>query len=113
MKQLLSISTSDLARLKRRETAGISQYSPILIGDQAVAMAKFMAENAIPTAQLEMALAEKADNASLPFFFIRHDEGFTRFLVTPGNLRAGVYVSTPKTLSRDGLVGLFEYCRNN
>ena len=110
MKQNLSISPRDLARLKRREAAGHFQYSPILIGDQAVAMAKFMAEDEIPTAQLEMALAEKAENTSLPFFYIRHDEGFTRFIVTPGNLLAGVYVSTPKTLSKDGLVELFQYC---
>ena len=110
MKQNLSISTSDLSRLKRRQAVG--HYSPIFIGDQAVALANFMAEDAMPTATLEMALAEKADNASLPFFFIRHDASFTRFQVTPGNILAGAYLTTPKTLTVDGLVGLFEYCSN-
>ena len=109
-KQNLSISTRDLARLKRLSVAGHNQYSPILIGDHAVAMAKFMAENEIPTVQLEMALAEKADDASLPLFFVRYDDGFTRFHVTPGNMLAAAYLLTPKTLSDDGLAGLFTYC---
>ena len=110
MKQRLTISTHDLIRLKRREAAG--HYSPILIGDQAVAMANFMAEDAMPTATLEMALAEKADNALLPFFYVRHDAGFTRFHVTSGNMLAAAYLSTPKTLTVDGLAGLFAYCSN-
>jgi len=112
MNRKLTISSSDLSRLKRRAAAGHFQYSPIFVGDQAVAMANFMAEDAMPTTQLEMALAEKADNTALPFFFIRHDEGFTRFQVTPGNMLAAAYLSTPKTLTVDGLAGLFEYCRN-
>ena len=113
MKQNLTLSSRDLIRLKRREDAGQNQYSPIFIGDHAVAMAKFMAENEVPTAQLEMALAEKADDVSLPFFYVRHNADFTRFLVTPGNLLAGSYLSKTKTLSEDGLVGLFAYCGNN
>jgi hypothetical protein len=112
MPQNLMLSTSDLVSLKRREDAGCAQYSPIFIGDHAVAMAKFMAENEIPTAQLEMALAEKADDASLPFFYVRHNENFTRFHVTPGNVLAGAYLSRTKILSEDGLVGLFQYCSN-
>ena len=113
MRKNLMLSTSDLVRMMRRENAGGNQYSPILIGDQVVAMAKFMAENAIPTAQLEMALAEKAENADLPLFYIRHDEYCTRFQVTPGNMLAAKYLSSPKTLNEDGLVGLFAYCRND
>ena len=88
-------------------------YSPIFIGDRAVALAKFMAEGESPTATLEMALAEKADNDSLPLFYIRHDSDFTRFHVTPGNMSAVRYLLTPKTLSEDGLAGLFQYCSNH
>ena len=112
MKQNLSLSSRDLSQLKRRESTGHSQYSPILIDDHAVAMAKFMAEDEIPTATLEMALAETAENTELPFFYVRHDASFTRFQVTPGNLLAGAYLSRPKTLSVDGLAGLFQYCGN-
>ena len=112
MKQNLSISPRDLVRLKRRENAGYNQYSPIFVGDEPVAIAKFMAEDAMPTASLEMALAEKAENSSLPFFYIRHDANFTQFQVTPGNVLAGAFLSTTKTLSEDGLVGLFGYCSN-
>ena len=75
-------------------------------------MAKFMAADAMPTAQLEMALAEKAENATLPFFFVRHNEDFTQFHVSPGNLLAGAFLSRTKTLSEDGLARLFEYCSN-
>jgi hypothetical protein len=75
-------------------------------------MAKFMAENEVPTAQLEMALAEKAENSSLTFFYVRHNENFTRFHVTPGNVLAGAYLSRTKTLNEDGLVGLFQYSSN-
>ena len=112
MPQNLMLSTRDLVNLKRRENAGYAQYSPIFIGDHVVAMAKFIAENEISTPQLEMALAENAENSSLPFFYVRHDENFTRFHVTPGNVLAGAYLSRTKTLSEDGLVGLFQYCSN-
>ena len=105
-KQNLSISTRDLARL-RRQTA---EYSPIIIGNRTVAMAKFMAENEVPTATLEMALADTADDASLPLFYVRHDDRFTRFHVTPGNMLAAAYLMSPQTLSEDGLAGLFQYC---
>ena len=106
------LSTRDLIRLTRWENAGHLPYSPILIGDQVVALAKFMAENEVSIATIEVALAEKADNASLPFFFVRHDEDFTRFHVTPGNVLAGEYLSRTKTLNEDGLVELFQYCGN-
>ena len=77
-------------------------------------MAMFMAENEIPTDTLEMALAEKAGGDELPLFYIRHDPGFTSFQVTPGNLHAGLYLLATKTLSMDGLTGLFTYlCNNN
>ena len=112
MKQNLLLSPCDLVRLKRREAAEHNQYSPIFIGDRAVAMAKFMAADAMPTASLEMALAEKAENSSLPFFYIRHDANFTQFQVSPGNVLAGAFLSRTKTLSEDGLAGLFEYCSN-
>ena len=112
MKQSLSISPRDLVRLKRRERAGYNLYSPIFVGDKPVAIAKFMAENAMPTASLEMALADKAENSPLPFFYIRHDADFTRFQVSPGNVLACSFLSGTKTLSEDGLVGLFEYCSN-
>ena len=112
MKQNLSLSSNDLVRLKRRENAGYNLYSPIFVGDKPVAIAKFMAENAMPSVSLEMALAEKAENSSLPFLYIRHDAAFTRFQVSPGNVLAGAFLSTTKTLSEDGLTGLFEYCSN-
>jgi len=112
MKQNLSFSSRDLARLKRRENAGYNLYSPIFVGNKPVAIAKFMAEDAIPIASLEMALADKAENSSLPFFYIRHDADFIRFQVSPGNVLACSFLSTTKTLSEDGLAGLFEYCSN-
>ena len=110
MKQTLTLSSNDLARLKRRENSGYNLYSPIFIGDRAVALAKFMAEGETPTGTLEMALAEKAEDAELPLFYIRHDPDFTRFHVSPGNLLAGTYVPTTKMLNEDGLAGLFTYC---
>ena len=110
MKQNLSISTRDLARLKRQSVTGHNQYSPIFIGDHAIAIAKFMAENEVPADTLEMALAETADDSSLPLFYVRHDDRFTRFHVTPGNMLAAAYLMSPQTLSEDGLAGLFQYC---
>jgi len=113
MKQNLSISPCDLAQLKRQKVTGNYSYTPVLLGDQAVAMAMFMAEAEIPADTLEMALAEKADGDELPLFYIRHNHGFTRFWVTPGNARAGLYLSKTKTLNHDGLSGLFTYCAKN
>ena len=112
MKQNLSISTSDLARLRRQKATGNYAYTPVLYSGRTIAMAMFMEENEIPTDTLEMALAEKADGDELPLFYIRHDPGFTQFQVTPGNLRAGVYLTATKTLSKDGLTGLFTYLCN-
>ena len=110
MKQNLLLSIRDLVRLTVRENAGYLLYSPIFIDDQAVAMAKFIAMDTSPTTKLEMAIAEKAEDASLPLFYVRHDENFIRFRVTPGNMLAMKYLSSPKTLSEDGLVELFQYC---
>ncbi len=98
--------------MQRREKAGHTQYSPIFIGDRTVAMTQFMPEDAIPNNELEMALAEKAEYAALPFFHIRYDTGFTRFHVTPGNMPAAAYLSATKMLNGEGLLELFEYCRN-
>ena len=113
MKQNLSISTNDLARLRRQKATGNYSYTPVLHGGRTIAMAMFMAEGETPTNSLEMALAEKADGDELPLFFIRHDPGFTQFQVTPGNLRTGLYLTATKTLSKDGFTGLFTYLCNN
>jgi len=112
MKQNLLLSPRDLVRLQRRESAGYNLYSPIFVGDKPIAIAKFMAENTVPTVSLEMAFADKAENSPLPFFLIQHDANFTRFQVSPGNVLAGAFLSGTKTLSEDGLTGLFEYCSN-
>ena len=111
MKQNLLISPCDLAQLKRQKTTGNYSYTPAVYNGRTIALTVFMAENEIPADTLEMALAEKADGDELPLFYIRHNPGFTSFQVTPGNFRAGLYLSkTAKTLSRDGLSGLFTYC---
>ena len=111
MQQNFLILTRELARMKRREAAGHVTYSPILIDDRLVAMVKFMAENVAPPAMLKMALAEKAENTSLPLFLIRWDEETMWFHVTPCNQRAGVHLSAATWLSVDELLQLFDYCR--
>lgn len=88
-------------------------YSPILYGDRTVALAKFMPENTALAGWLEMALNEEAENNALPLFYVRHDKNFLRFRVTPGNMRATKYLSSPKTLTKEGLTKLFQYCCNN
>jgi len=111
MQQNFLILTRELARMKRREAAGHTTYSPILIDDRPVAMVKFMAENAAPPAVLKMALAEKAEHALLPLFMIQWDEESMWFYVTPYNQRAGVYLTAATWLSVDELLQLFDYCR--
>ena len=113
MKQNLLISQTDLVQLKRQKTTGNYSYTPVVYDDQTIALTVFMAEDEIPADTLEMALAEKADGDELPLFYIRHNHGFTRFWVTPGNARAGLYLSKTKTLNHDGLSGLFTYCAKN
>jgi len=111
MKQNFLILTRELARMKRREAAGHVTYSPILIDDRPVAMVKFMAEDVAPPAMLKMALAEKAEHASLPLFMIRCDEDSMWFHVTPCNQRAGVHLTAATWMSVDELLQLFDYCR--
>ena len=111
MQQNFLILTRELASMKRREAAGYTTYSPILIDDRPVAMVKFMAENATPPATLQMTLIEKAENASLPLFLIRWDEESMWFHVTPCNHRAGVHLTAATWLSVDELLQLFDYCR--
>ena len=112
MKQNLMMSTSDLVRLMRRKNTGRALYSPILIDNKPVALAAFLAEDEILDTPLEEALAEKAEDSELPFFYIRYDPDFTQFEVTPGNIHAGFYLSTTKVLTEDGLTELFMYCLN-
>ena len=111
MTQNFLIFTRELERMQRLEAAGYSLYSPILMGDRLVAMTKFHMESEPLTATLKMVLAEKAENASLPLFFIQGDKDFDWFRVTPGNERAGVHLTAPAWFSLDELLQLFEYCR--
>ena len=111
MQQNFLILTRELTRMKRREAAGYTTYSPILIDDRPVAMVKFMAADATPPAMLRMALTEKAENALLPLFLIRWDEESMWFHVTPCNQRAGIHLSATTWLSVDELLQLFDYCR--
>jgi hypothetical protein len=111
MSQNFLILTRELDRMKRREVAGYTTYSPILIDDRPVAMVKFMSEDATPPTELKMALAEKAENAFLPLFLIRCDEDSRWFHVTPCNGRAGVHLSAPTWHSIDELLQLFDHCR--
>lgn len=103
-----------LSRIQRHETK-IRQktYSPIMYGDEVVALVKFVRDDVEPIGRdhsIYMELSAAGDENALPFFLIQHDVQCSYFTVTPGNAAAREHIFCKVEMNLDELKQLFDHC---
>ena len=103
-----------LAHIQRLETK-IRQktYSPIMYGDEIVALVKFVRDDAEQIGRdhsIYMELSAVGNENALPFFLVRNDTNYAYFTVTPGNAAAREHIFCTVEMNQTELKQLFDHC---
>ena len=88
-------------------------YSPIMYGNEIVALAKFVREDAEPIGRdhpVYLELSAAGEKTALPFFLIDCDANLGYFTVTPGNAAAREHIFCKVEMNLDELQQLFDHC---
>ena len=103
-----------LSCIQRHETKFRQKtYSPIMYGDEIVALVKFVRDDMEQIGRdhpVYMELSAAGNENALPFFLIRNDADYAYFTVTPGNAAAREHIFCTVEMNQTELKQLFDHC---